>query len=316
MAVRTHRRRPSGSAIRSEIGLRYLYEAARLGTMRAASEKLEVTTSTISRQISLLEQELDILLIERERRDVKLTEAGQAAFEYQRIRRARAAAFRARLDALRSTRRELVEVAVDHFFVSEALANVLADCVHESPHCTVRVKASGTEGAIALVEDDDAHFALIFDTLRKPRLRPRIALPQPLMAMVSPQHELSGRTSVTLRELAGSCALALPEEPYRIRRIVRWAEQIEGVLLRPELITPSITLLRNFARSGRGATLLPRFVVRDELAAGALKAVRVETRILNTTAVGLVTRAGRELTDGAHRVMGAIEAHMRTLASM
>ena len=48
-----------------EIRLRYLYEAARLGTMRAASEELNVATSSISRQIAALEKDLGMRLIER-----------------------------------------------------------------------------------------------------------------------------------------------------------------------------------------------------------------------------------------------------------
>ena len=71
-----------------EIRLRYLYEAARLGTMRAASEELNVATSSISRQIAALEKDLGMRLIEGGRRKIKLTEAGDAAFAYYREMRA------------------------------------------------------------------------------------------------------------------------------------------------------------------------------------------------------------------------------------
>ena len=64
--------------------LRYLYEAARLGTMRAASDELNVATSSISRQIAALEKELGMRLIEGVRRKIKLTEAGNVAFAYYR----------------------------------------------------------------------------------------------------------------------------------------------------------------------------------------------------------------------------------------
>ena len=58
-----------------EIRLRYLYEAARLGTMRAASEELNVATSSISRQIAALEKDLGMRLIEGGRRKIKLTDS-------------------------------------------------------------------------------------------------------------------------------------------------------------------------------------------------------------------------------------------------
>ena len=57
--------------------LRYLAETASLGSMRAASEKLDVAVSSISRQIAQLEADIGLPLIERGRRSIKLTEAGE-----------------------------------------------------------------------------------------------------------------------------------------------------------------------------------------------------------------------------------------------
>ncbi|MBW8077744.1 MAG: LysR family transcriptional regulator, partial [Gallionella sp.] len=67
------------NSILSDAKLRYLAEAAALGSMHAASEKLDVAVSSISRQIAQLESELGLPLIERGRRALKLTQAGEMA---------------------------------------------------------------------------------------------------------------------------------------------------------------------------------------------------------------------------------------------
>ncbi|NIB40288.1 LysR family transcriptional regulator [Pseudomaricurvus alkylphenolicus] len=46
----------------SNTRLKYLYEAAQLGTMRTTSEKLNVATSSISRQLVELEKEISLPL--------------------------------------------------------------------------------------------------------------------------------------------------------------------------------------------------------------------------------------------------------------
>src|ERR1700680_2119286 len=65
-----------------DLNLRYLYEAAKLGSMRAAADNLGVAVSSVSRQISQLEADMGIGLIEHGRRTIKLTEAGLLLIEH------------------------------------------------------------------------------------------------------------------------------------------------------------------------------------------------------------------------------------------
>ena len=57
--------------------LRTLRELARCRTMAAAAESLHLTPSAVSQQVSQLEREADMALIERRGRGVVLTPAGE-----------------------------------------------------------------------------------------------------------------------------------------------------------------------------------------------------------------------------------------------
>ena len=96
----------------SDIRLRYLYESARLGTMRAASDKLDVATSSVSRQIGELESELGLKLIEKGRRRIKLTEAGEAACLYYKEKLSQEEAFLSKIEELKSIRTGKITLAV------------------------------------------------------------------------------------------------------------------------------------------------------------------------------------------------------------
>ncbi len=62
--------------------LQYFWRVARAGSLLQASEDAHVTPQTMSEQIHELEASLNTKLFEREGRRLKLTEAGQLAFDY------------------------------------------------------------------------------------------------------------------------------------------------------------------------------------------------------------------------------------------
>lgn len=298
----------------SEIRLRYLYEAARLGTMRAASEALNVATSSVSRQITALERDLGTRLIEGGRRRIKLTEAGDAACAYYREMRSNEEVFLSRIEELRSIRSGTIQLAVGEAFISDQFSEVLQAFMRQFPGMTVRVKMSGTNTAVDLVRDDEAHFGLIFDVPHDPKVRARVTLSQPLQAIMHPSHELARRTSLRLSDLA-TCSIGLPEDSFRIRQIVREAELSEGIYLEPGLVANSMTLLKDFAKCGRGVTFLPEFLAEPHLRDGGLRAIPVDSAVMRSTKISLIARVGRQLPNGVYRLMQRIESHLRHLST-
>jgi LysR family transcriptional activator of nhaA len=62
--------------------LYYVREVANAGSIARASERLHLTPQTISGQISVLEESLELKLFRRQGRTLELTEAGEMAVEY------------------------------------------------------------------------------------------------------------------------------------------------------------------------------------------------------------------------------------------
>lgn len=297
--------------MRSDIRLQYLYEAARLGTMRAASERLNVATSSISRQIAALEKEIGMPLVESGRRRIKLTEVGEVVFEYYREKCSHDAGFQSRIEELRNVRRGKVDLAVGEAFITDQFSAVLQSYMREFPGITVRVKMSGSNSAVDLVREDEAHFGLIFDVPRDPKVQARLTLSQPLMAVLHPKHALAERKSIKLKDVSSVSGLGLPEDSFRIRQIVRAAEQAEGIFLEPELIANSMSLLKDFVKTGRGITFLPEFLAQPELGIGAVKVIPVDNPVLSSTKISLITRISRQLPVGVYRLMTQIERYLK-----
>ena len=64
--------------------LYYFYQAAELGSFKAAAQALFVTPGAMSQQIRQLEQQLDVALFERQHRRVQLTDCGEQLLPYAR----------------------------------------------------------------------------------------------------------------------------------------------------------------------------------------------------------------------------------------
>jgi DNA-binding transcriptional LysR family regulator len=302
-----------------ELSLRYLYEAAKLGSMRAAADKLGIAVSSISRQIAQLEAEAGVALIEHGRRAVRLTEAGALMIDYYNEQVAQREAFETRLADLKGMRAGHVRLAIGEGFLCEPLSNVLASFAarHDGLQVDVQVAASSNE-VTQLVVEDEAHVGLSFQASDDPRIRVRATMPQPLCAIMLPRHPLARLPQIRLADLAAH-RTCLPQSSFRTRQMLKIAEVAERIALQPAITSNSLVLLKELLRSGEFVTLLPLLAVRDDVARGELAARPLDNPMLRDTSVHLVCRLGRHLPPAAQKLMSALsaylDAHARRLVS-
>jgi DNA-binding transcriptional LysR family regulator len=294
----------------SDLNLRYFFESAKLGSMRAAADKLGIAVSSISRQISQLEADLGVALIEHGRRTIKLTEAGMLLLDYHGEQVAQREVLDSRLADLKGLRSGRIDLVIGEGFISQALSGVLGRFMSTHPGILmdVRVVASSNEVARMVVEDE-AHLGLAFESGSDPRSRARVSIKQPLRAIVPPGHALAERAHIKLADLV-PYNVCLPESSLRTRQLIKLAEERERVSIQPCLTSNSVSLLRDMLVSDGFVTLLPVLAVANEVASGQLIAIPVDNPILECTTVNLLSRLGRQLAPAPTRLLSVLEAHL------
>jgi len=248
-------------------------------------------------------------LIERGRRSIKLTEAGELAMRYYRESVAQREALESSFHALRGLRTGNVQLAVGEGFVA-ALAVLMRDFLARHTGVELTVNMASTLEVIRQVDEDEAHMGLVFHVPPAPKINVRFSLAQPIKLIVHPRHPLAKESLVSLRQL-NSHQLCLPAPSFRIRQIIGMAETQERVSLNSHVTTNSLHLLKEMVKSGQYATLMPEIGAIVELSRRQLVSVPVSSVSLQDTSINLISRLGRTLPTAPAAFLPVLEGGMR-----
>ncbi|KOR23215.1 LysR family transcriptional regulator [Burkholderia cenocepacia] len=288
----------------------YFYEAVRCGTIRAAADWLDVAPSAVSRQIGLLEKELDATLVERHARGVTPTEAGRCVIEYFREQLAHRDDLISRLQELRGLKTGQVSLVLGEGFVSDLLAGPMQQFCRQFPGIRVNLDVGSTNDVIRKISNDEGEIGLVYNPPSEPKLVSRASKRQPMMAIVGPDFPRRSHKVLTVQQLA-TYPLAATHPSYGTRQMMEAVEYAERVRLAPIITTNSFAILKEFVKSGLGISVMPAFAVTAELQARELFAVDIAHPILENAEAHMVTRVGRKLSVAANKMLQMMTGQMR-----
>jgi len=184
--------------------LRTFVEVARRQGFTRASETLHVTQPAISKVVKALEDELGTPLLHRERRRVKLTDAGRIVLE-----RAQGV-----LDSLRVIEEEVVELAalrrgrlrmgMPPIVGVTFFPPLLAEFHQAHPGILLELREEGSHHIEALVMDRELDVGAVVLPTDEKAFGTLPFVRDELRAVLHPSHPLARRPAVALRELAGT----------------------------------------------------------------------------------------------------------------
>jgi DNA-binding transcriptional LysR family regulator len=241
----------------------------RQGSFAAAARELRVDPSSVSRTVAALESELGTRLLQRNTRKLSLTEAGAVFVE-------RIAPLLEELEELRHATadtavqaRGMLRVTTSNAFGLQRVVPLLPAFCKAHPALTVDIVLTDTLLDLVAERIDVA--------IRVGALRDSTLIAVPLLRMryrvvASPAwlDSLDARPRGP-EELARHDCLAYSAQGFRDRWLFeRAGAPTTPVRIKPRLLSANGLALRDLACSHLGYTLLPDWLVRDDLAAGRL----------------------------------------------
>jgi len=262
----------------------YFRNVARLGSIRKAAGALNVSASSISRQIQKLEHFYGAVLIQRHSQGVKLTPEGQIVARFLESQAREMERLNLAIDALKGLQRGHVTICTVEGMIGGVLPRVLARFSRQYPGITYDVRVAGTDNVMRDVAEDRCDIGISFHPKPHENIEVVAVLEQPLLALVSPAHPLAAQGCLRLQELAGK-PVALPDSSFGIRHLIDQVVIRDQVDLTVRLESNSIEMLRQFALHEMGVVFLPAFACEREIESGELIAVPTTDGVLSSAKV-------------------------------
>jgi DNA-binding transcriptional LysR family regulator len=194
-------------------------EVARMGSIRKAAERLNLTPSAMNRRIQDLEAEVGTPLFERRPRGVRLTTAGEMFVRYARSQIAEAERMLSQVEDLRGLRRGPIQIACSQALALDFLPSHIAVFQKQHPKVLFDLRVMDHDRALTALAAYEVDLALVYRPAMRPSLRVIASIPQRLVVIVRSDHPLAAKKTVRLSECAEYPA-ALPDRTLSGRQIL------------------------------------------------------------------------------------------------
>ncbi|MGY0400220.1 MAG: LysR family transcriptional regulator [Ostreibacterium sp.] len=295
--------------------LEYLNAISRYGSLRKAAARLHVDPSAISRMISQLEEDIGMLVWQRNSTKRSLTPAGQELLKFFRTLIANESATHSRLQNLKNLRFGKVCIVVGEGFINDFISQPLQSFLSRYPGIQLKIETAGALDAIKLLEDEQIDFAVTYGSMPHPRLYSHLSKHHPLDIIAPTSHLLTKlNRPITMQEVS-QYPLALIDVSTGMGRLVHLAEQLSNLVLEPRLRTNSVSVLKNYVASGLGISFMPRLTVIDEVNAGNIKILTPDLTIFSNASAHVLSLPDRKLTLPAQALLDHLIATTQFLHS-
>ncbi len=230
------------------VQLRAFHFVAITGGFSRAAEELRLTQPAISDQVRKLEEEYDVLLFNRRKKQVTLTLAGENLLEITR--------------RLFDSEQQALELLSESRALRAGTLRIVADSAHHLlrilgrfretyPGVQISVHAGNSETVIENLYSYEADLGVIGEIPTGRDFEVLHLNATPIIAFVAATHPLAGRKSFTIAELSGH-PLILREHGSKTRRKLEDGAAAAGIALRPAIEAEGREAVREIVASGAG----------------------------------------------------------------
>jgi len=295
--------------------LRYFEQVARGGSIRKAADRLHIAASAISRSIAQLEYELGVELFDRAARGMVLTPAGEIYLRYARSTLLDVERVRSELDSLRGLQSGHVRIASIEGMTADFIIQTICEFRAQYPRILFELHVAPSSAVTKSVRSRETDIGITASTDTGAGVEIAERIEEKLLAVMSPDHPLA-QAKIGLFDLLSSENIAVPDTNSAIREQLDAFCRREQLVLRPALVTNSISALRAFARLGGGVIFLPRLAFRADLAAGRLIGRDIEGEQMPTATIDICIPAGWRLSLAAVTFLSFLQVETRKLIDL
>lgn len=240
--------------------LKYFLKVAETLNFSEASRKLYVTQSTLSQQISHLEQEIGLPLFERNSHEVSLTEAGKELVPYAQATVSASEACTDRMNDLKKLLAGELNIGVTFSF-SNIMTETLHSFLHAYPNVKLNIHYKTMQELMESLKRRELDLVLAFKPLKADKcVDSRAIFSNRLAAVVNSSHPLAKLTSVKLSELE-RYSLILPTKALQARNAFDSLTEGKDLDFRIKMEVNNVNIILDLVRQSNYVTVLSESTV-------------------------------------------------------
>jgi DNA-binding transcriptional LysR family regulator len=293
--------------------LRILKEVAHRGSLSSAADALSYTQSAVSQQISALEAETGMTLLERHARGVRLTAAGQTLVGHAEGILAQLDAAEAALSAIAGLRGGRLRMASFPTAGATLMPLAIATFRGSYPDVELTLAEGEPEEIMPRLRAGELDLALLFEFTEQTPLESGMTrlelLEDPMYLALPLEHPLAGKHKLRLEDLAQEAWVQTSRSSPCARHVVRSAHAA-GFEPNVSFESDDYQTVQGLVAAGVGVALIPELalsVVREDIAIRALSPRPPVRKVL------AATPASARLVPAAPAMLGALEQAAKRL---
>ena len=232
-----------------------------------AARQLGVAKSAVSKQVSLLEQELGIRLLNRSPRNLSLTEAGEIYYRHSQEIVSRAKIALSELREYQNQPTGTLRVSSPISFGSSQLVPVVKELRCLYPHLKIELLF---EDRIINMVEEGVDLSVRVGWLQESNLVARKLCEAPQIVFSSPEYLAKKGTPQTPRELADHSWITLSILNSPLRWVFHKDGKEESVQMHSDLKANSVHGVVSMVQHGLGISTIAKYVIEEELNEGKL----------------------------------------------
>jgi LysR family transcriptional regulator, low CO2-responsive transcriptional regulator len=252
--------------------LKLFVTVARYGTFTKAADILDISQPTISQQIALLETQIGAPLIDRQRRQQKLTAAGQALLPLAErlLVLAEDAVQEARAAAGQYDR--TLRLGVGHTLATYLLPDVLRRYRDSYPSNPVQISVGNTATLLGQVANGVAELALVGTPAEHPDIEIEEFRRDRLVVIVAPDDLWARRSQVGVAELLDR-TLLIREPGSALHASLGQLVGHEALVGEHVIVLAETEAIKRCVEAGVGVAVVQGIAVEREVTQGMLRAL-------------------------------------------
>jgi DNA-binding transcriptional LysR family regulator len=247
--------------------LRIFHTVGEHSSFSRAAEHLGISQPAVSKALRELEDQLDVVLIERGARLVSLTEAGQVLFDYAAGIFAMEHAALEALQAYSNLERGRLRIGASMTVAAYWLPGYVADFAQAHPGVSLSLISANTQTIAEKLLACEVDIALVEGPVDDERIESRPWRDEPLLLVVPPDSDMAVAGAVSIADLSNA-TWVVREPGSGTREVVnRWLDEL-GIQPARLLEAGSTEAVIQTVASGGGVSIVPRVSSADQIALG------------------------------------------------